>query len=117
MAFSRVRSFRSSGPYLLVAILASLVVGAWPAITQYGLGFLTSSVWDPVTNEYGGLVMIYGTLATSIIALLRLPAYFLSPSVIAIMNDLTLLRGRIHDGATLRGDPPHFQANPRSGCG
>ncbi len=55
---------------LLVAILGSLVVGAWPAITQYGLSFLTNSVWDPVTNEYGGLVMIYGTLATSIIALL-----------------------------------------------
>ena len=55
---------------LLLAILASLVVGAWPAISQYGLNFLTSSVWDPVTNEYGGLVMIYGTLATSLIALL-----------------------------------------------
>ena len=55
---------------ILIAILASLVVGAWPAITEYGLGFLTNSVWDPVTNEYGGLVMIYGTLATSFIALL-----------------------------------------------
>ena len=55
---------------LLFGILASLVVGAWPAISQYGLGFLTSSVWDPVKNEYGGLVMIYGTLATSFIALL-----------------------------------------------
>jgi phosphate transport system permease protein len=55
---------------LLLGILASLVVGAWPAISKYGLGFLTSSVWDPVQNEYGGLVMIYGTLATSFIALL-----------------------------------------------
>jgi phosphate transport system permease protein len=55
---------------LLAAILASLVVGAWPAISKYGLGFLTSSVWDPVKDEYGGLVMIYGTLATSAIALL-----------------------------------------------
>ncbi len=55
---------------LLVAILASLVVGAWPAISEYGLGFLTSTTWDPVKNEYGGLVMIYGTLATSFIALL-----------------------------------------------
>jgi len=55
---------------LLLGILASLVVGAWPSISKYGLGFLTSSVWDPVQNEYGGLVMIYGTLATSIIALL-----------------------------------------------
>ena len=55
---------------LLVGILASLVFGAWPAISKYGLGFLTSSVWDPVKDEYGGLVMIYGTLATSFIALL-----------------------------------------------
>lgn len=55
---------------LLIGILASLVIGAWPAISKYGLGFLTSSVWDPVKNEYGGLVMIYGTLATSFIALL-----------------------------------------------
>ncbi|MDO8248801.1 MAG: phosphate ABC transporter permease subunit PstC [Rhodoferax sp.] len=54
---------------LLFGILASLVVGAWPAISAYGLGFLTNSVWDPVQNEYGGLVMIYGTLATSVIAL------------------------------------------------
>ncbi|HZY18225.1 MAG TPA: phosphate ABC transporter permease subunit PstC [Ramlibacter sp.] len=55
---------------LLVAILLSLVVGAWPAIEKYGLGFLTNSVWDPVNNEFGGLVMVYGTLATSLIALI-----------------------------------------------
>lgn len=55
---------------LLLGILASLVHGAWPSIEKYGLGFLTRSAWDPVQNEYGGLVMIYGTLATSLIALL-----------------------------------------------
>ena len=54
---------------LLVGILLSLIAGAWPAIAKYGLGFLASSTWDPVANEFGGLVMIYGTLATSIIAL------------------------------------------------
>lgn len=54
---------------LLAGILFSLVAGAWPAIEKYGLGFLTRSVWDPVQNEYGGLVMIYGTIATSVIAL------------------------------------------------
>jgi phosphate transport system permease protein len=54
---------------MLIGILLSLIAGAWPAISKYGLGFLTSSVWDPVKDEYGGLVMIYGTLATSIIAL------------------------------------------------
>lgn len=54
---------------LLAGILLSLLAGAWPAISKYGLGFLTSTTWDPVKNEYGGLVMIYGTLATSFIAL------------------------------------------------
>lgn len=54
---------------LLVAILVSLVIGAWPAIERYGLSFLVRSAWDPVQDEYGGLVMIYGTLATSAIAL------------------------------------------------
>ena len=55
---------------MLVAILASLFISAWPAIHKYGLGFLTSTTWDPVKEEFGGLVMIYGTLATSFIALL-----------------------------------------------
>ncbi|MBU2285867.1 MAG: phosphate ABC transporter permease PstC, partial [Gammaproteobacteria bacterium] len=55
---------------MLIGILLSLLVGAWPAISKFGLGFLTSSVWDPVQDQYGGLVMIYGTLATSLIALI-----------------------------------------------
>ncbi len=55
---------------LLLAILGSLVVGAWPAISAYGLGFFTSTTWDPVADQFGGLVMIYGTLVTSLIALL-----------------------------------------------
>jgi phosphate transport system permease protein len=55
---------------LLIAILASLTVNAWPAISKYGLGFLTTANWDPVKEEFGGLVMIYGTLMTSLIALL-----------------------------------------------
>ena len=55
---------------LLIAILISLTISAWPAISKYGLGFLTSTTWDPVQEEFGGLVMIYGTIATSLIALL-----------------------------------------------
>ena len=55
---------------LLVAIIVSLFIGALPAIREFGLGFLTSTVWDPVELKFGGLVMIYGTLMTSFIALL-----------------------------------------------
>ena len=55
---------------LLVAIIVSLLIGAAPAIQHFGLGFLWSSDWDPVKEKFGGLVMIYGTLMTSFIALL-----------------------------------------------
>ena len=55
---------------MLLAILVSLTISAWPAINKFGLGFLTSTTWDPVKEEFGGLVMIYGTLMTSFIALL-----------------------------------------------
>lgn len=55
---------------MLIAILVSLTLNAWPAIDKYGLGFLTTTTWDPVAEEFGGLVMIYGTLMTSFIALL-----------------------------------------------
>ena len=55
---------------MLIAILASLSISAWPAIDRFGLGFLTSTTWDPVKEDFGGLVMIYGTVMTSFIALL-----------------------------------------------
>jgi len=55
---------------LLAGIIVSLVIGAAPAIREYGLGFLVTAEWDPVQNRYGGLVMIYGTLMSSLIALL-----------------------------------------------
>jgi phosphate transport system permease protein len=55
---------------LLAGIILSLVIGAWPSIREYGISFLWRSEWDPVEDRYGGLVMIWGTLATSFIALL-----------------------------------------------
>ena len=55
---------------LLIGILLSLIQGAAPAIQEYGLSFLWRSEWDPVQNSYGGLVMIYGTLMSSLIALI-----------------------------------------------
>lgn len=55
---------------LLAGILLSLFVGALPAIKAFGLKFLVSDSWNPVTEEFGALVPILGTLATSIVALL-----------------------------------------------
>lgn len=55
---------------LLLGILLSLVIGAMPSIEKFGLGFLTSRTWDPVNEDFGALVPIFGTLVTSTIALL-----------------------------------------------
>jgi phosphate transport system permease protein len=55
---------------LMAGIIGALVVGAAPAIQHFGLPFLWSAEWDPVQEKFGGLVMIYGTLMTSFIALL-----------------------------------------------
>ncbi|MGD9787254.1 MAG: phosphate ABC transporter permease subunit PstC [Sulfuricellaceae bacterium] len=55
---------------LLAGILISLFVGALPAIKAFGFKFLVSDAWNPVTEEFGALVPIVGTLATSIVALL-----------------------------------------------
>jgi phosphate transport system permease protein len=71
----RVFSFLAHGAawitlLLLAGIIVSLLIGAAPAIEKFGLGFLASTAWDPVNDEYGGLVMIYGTLMTSLIALI-----------------------------------------------
>jgi phosphate transport system permease protein len=54
---------------LMAGIIGSLIIGAAPALKAFGLGFLTSAEWDPVQEKFGGLVMIYGTLASSFIAL------------------------------------------------
>ncbi|HEY7903372.1 MAG TPA: phosphate ABC transporter permease subunit PstC [Casimicrobiaceae bacterium] len=54
---------------LLVCIVASLVYGSIPAIDRFGWGFLFSAEWNPVTENFGALVPIVGTLLTSAIAL------------------------------------------------
>jgi phosphate transport system permease protein len=54
---------------ILFGIIVSLLVGAAPAMKEFGLAFLWHSEWDPAADHYGGLVMIYGTLMTSVIAL------------------------------------------------
>ncbi|MBK5102927.1 MAG: phosphate ABC transporter permease subunit PstC [Burkholderiales bacterium] len=55
---------------LLLGILIMLLIGSWPAIKAFGPGFLVSAEWNPVTKKFGALVPIFGTLATSFIALL-----------------------------------------------
>jgi phosphate transport system permease protein len=55
---------------LLGGILVSLVITSWPTLSKFGLSFIWTSDWDPPNDQFGALVPIYGTLATSAIALL-----------------------------------------------
>ena len=55
---------------ILVAILISLAYGSTLSLQKFGLDFLFSDKWDPVTEQFGALVPIYGTLVTAAIAML-----------------------------------------------
>ncbi len=54
---------------LLGVVFLVLLREAWPAIRKFGPGFLASSTWDPVNLEFGALPAIYGTVVSSIIAI------------------------------------------------
>ena len=54
---------------VLGAILLSLVMGSWQALSTHGIGFLFHSEWDPINGTFGALAPVYGTLVTSFIAI------------------------------------------------
>jgi phosphate transport system permease protein len=53
----------------LAGVLVSLIIGGWPALSTFGVGFLFDTTWNPVTEVYGAAGPIAGTLVTSAIAL------------------------------------------------
>ena len=55
---------------LLGGIIVSLIISSWPSIQKFGLSFLWNGEWDPPADIYGALVPVYGTLVTSLIALI-----------------------------------------------
>jgi phosphate transport system permease protein len=69
-AFRQITRAAAIGVLLLLGgVIISLVIGAWPALSKFGLGFLVSERWNPVTEIFGALAPIYGTLVTSLIAM------------------------------------------------
>jgi phosphate transport system permease protein len=79
------KAYRSFGGYLfenlsrffaflvlciLIAIIVALIIGSYPAIKEFRFGFIVSKAWNPVTEEFGALAPIMGTLVTSFIAML-----------------------------------------------
>ncbi|MFM1807077.1 MAG: hypothetical protein RL212_1336 [Pseudomonadota bacterium] len=54
----------------LVGIIISLIVNAWPALSTFGLGFFFTVEWDIINGQFGGLIAVFGTVVTALIALI-----------------------------------------------
>jgi phosphate transport system permease protein len=68
--FNLTRAFALIALAMLAGIIISLVVAAWPAIVKFGVPFVWTPEWNPPAERLGALVPIYGTLVTSVIALI-----------------------------------------------
>jgi phosphate transport system permease protein len=64
-----ITAFALCVPALLLLIFAVVTVAAWPALRTFGFGFLFSSDWDPVNAHFGAAPALYGTLVSSVVAL------------------------------------------------
>ncbi len=67
--FNLTRFFALTTLLILGGTMVSLVYGAWPSIQRFGLPFLWSGDWNPPLEKFGAAIPIYGTLATSAVAL------------------------------------------------
>ncbi|MBI3560839.1 MAG: phosphate ABC transporter permease subunit PstC [Gammaproteobacteria bacterium] len=72
---------------IVMGVLLALALGAYPALHKFGIGFISSSQWNPVTQEFGAAPAIVGTLITSFLALLL--AVPLSFGITVFINELT----------------------------
>ena len=71
IAFRHVTRIAAVGVLVLLSgVIVSLIEGSLPALRAFGFGFLTTDRWNPVTEKFGALGPIYGTLVTSLIAML-----------------------------------------------
>jgi len=90
LLFRGVAGAAALGATVLLGLIAWKVLDlAWPSITASGLDFVWTEVWNPVTDTYGALTFIYGTVVTSFIALL-----IATPLSIAIALFLTEIAPR-----------------------
>lgn len=84
----------ASSLLLIAAITVVVAIRAWPAIQHYGLSFVWGSQWNPITDEYGALPLIFGTLVSSVLALLI--AAPLGVSVAIVLTEKVLPAGLRH---------------------
>ncbi|MDE2250008.1 MAG: phosphate ABC transporter permease subunit PstC [Gammaproteobacteria bacterium] len=91
---------------LLAGVIATLVEGSWPALKAFNWSFVTGERWNPVTDVYGALTPLYGTIVTSLVALLL--AVPLSFGIAVFLTEICplWLRGPVSTGIELLASVP-----------
>jgi phosphate transport system permease protein len=88
-------------PLFLVIIVLTLVQQAWPAITHFGIRFLAGVDWNPVTDSFGALPAIFGTVSTAFIALVLALPVGVAVAVVLAEPGHTSIRGLVGTGIEL----------------
>jgi phosphate transport system permease protein len=83
----------AAAPLSVLAIVLILLQQAWPSVTAFGLGFLVGRDWNPVTLNFGALPGIFGTVATSLLALLIAVPVGVAVAVVLAEQGQAALRG------------------------
>ena len=101
----RYRTFTAfvswAAPASLILIVAVLIQQAWPSVTRFGLGFLVGQDWNQVTNTFGALPFIFGTVVTSAIALAIAVPVGIAVAVLLAEPGQQGLRGALGTGIEL----------------
>jgi len=88
-------------PLLVIVIVLILAGGAQPALRQFGLKFLIETDWNPVTEAFGALPAIFGTVATAFVALALALPVGIAVAVILAEPGYTTIRGIVGTGIEL----------------
>jgi phosphate transport system permease protein len=76
---------------IVVAMILALASHSMPSIRQFGFGFLTGREWNPVNQQFGALAFVYGTVASSLIALVISVPLSLGIAIFLVEQAPTLL--------------------------
>jgi phosphate transport system permease protein len=88
-------------PVILIVIVAILYQQAAPSIRHFGLGFLTGTEWNPVTDTFGALPAIFGTLSTALLSLVLAVPVGVAVAVVLAEQGQATLRGILGTGIEL----------------
>jgi phosphate transport system permease protein len=91
----------ATAPLVLVVIVGILFQQAAPSVRYFGLGFLTGTDWNPVTDSFAALPAIFGTVATSFVALALAIPVGVAVAVVLAEQGQTTIRGILGTGIEL----------------